>query len=266
LTSLVEPLDGEPFVLHPGCYDLHLSETGWRRTRVFSLGRRFGASVTAWVRPQSHVNRGMVRESQCVCALVARSRGNVGVAPGYAYRTTPTDVGLGRALVLRCAWRKGKQDGVFRQLRLLGRRLRGCWPRRSLRLRYVRPAGVQKSTCSEGDACGECSFRDVLTGAGQDCGCHEISCGLAGPWQSPLAVGWLHVEPLHTSVGIFVHFKHPCANYFLLSQWVGRPCLEVRRCDSQKHPVAVFRCRVPLCVRPTRRVCGYVLSTNVNDG
>jgi hypothetical protein len=137
---------------------------------------------------------------------------------------------------LRCAWRKGKQDGVFRQLRLLGPRLRGCWPRRSLRLRYVRPAGVQKSTCSEGDACRECSFRDVLTGAGQDCGCHEISCGLAGPWQSRLAVGWLHVEPLHTSVGIFLHFKHPCPNYFLLSNGVGRPCPEVRRCDSQKHP------------------------------
>jgi hypothetical protein len=181
---------------------------------------------------------------------------------GYAYRTTPTDVGLGRALVLRCAWRKGKQDGVFRQLRLLGPRLRGCWPRRSLRLRYVRPAGVQKSTCSEGDACRECSFRDVLTGAGQDCGCHEISCGLAGPWQSRLAVGWLHVEPLHTSVGIFLHFKHPCANYFLLPNGVGRPCLEVRRCDSQKHPVAIFRCRGAL-VRTAYEAClRYLLSTN----
>ena len=82
LTSLVEPLDGEPFVLHPGCYDLHLSETRWRRTRVFSLGSRFGASVAAWVRPQSHMNHGMVPESQCACALVAGSRDNVGVAPG----------------------------------------------------------------------------------------------------------------------------------------------------------------------------------------
>jgi hypothetical protein len=71
--------------------------------------------------------------------------------------------------------------------------------------------------CSEGDACRECSFRDVLTGAGQDCGCHEISCGLAEPWQPPLAVGRLRVEPLQTSLGIFLHFKHPCVNYFLLS-------------------------------------------------
>jgi hypothetical protein len=116
--------------------------------------------------------------------------------------------------------------------------------------------------CSEGDACRECSFRDVLTGAGQDCGCHEISCGLAGPWQSRLAVGWLHVEPLHTSVGIFLHFKHPCANYFLLSNGVGRPCLEVRRCDSQKHPVTIFRCRGAL-VRTAYEAClRYVLSTN----
>ena len=71
--------------------------------------------------------------------------------------------------------------------------------------------------CSEDDACRECSFRDILTGPGQDCGRHEISCGLAEPWQPPLAVGWLRVEPLHTSLGTFLQVKHPCVNYFLLS-------------------------------------------------
>jgi hypothetical protein len=90
LTSLVEPLDGEPFVLHRGVMtcicpklggDVMVRVVQWA-TRVFSLGRRFGASVAAWVRPQSHINHGMVRESQCACALVAGSRDNVGVAPG----------------------------------------------------------------------------------------------------------------------------------------------------------------------------------------
>ena len=72
-------------------------------------------------------------------------------------------------------------------------------------------------SCCEGDARRECSFRDELTGAGQDCGCHEISCGLAEHGNRHWPWAWLRVEPLQTSVGIFLHFPHPCVNYFLLS-------------------------------------------------